>query len=392
LHPLSQPHLSPAAHHLIRRLSVILTASTVAVTAVVPSAATAAPAPPADTGQLIQLDSLGGRGSAAADVNQRGDLTGTSGDAAGNSRAVVWRHGEHSPTALGVDRARPAAINENGDVAGYVDGGLFLWRAGAVTYLSRGDAAYLGEPSLNDSGHVAGTATDEDGVSRAFRWQDGRMTMLPTPAGMSSTAVDINNKGQVVGTLTRPGSADQQAVLWQNGRMVRLGTLGGAGSAPVAINERGQVIGHSAVAGSPQEHPFLWQRGRMTDLLTGTKATGGLVVALNDASMMTGRVSYGDHDSRPVLWRDGGMTDIGLPGRAAVGVHLNDRGDVTGSVWANPDGQGAPMPFRWRDGRTTLFPEPPGDVATTVVGIDRDGVIGVELETTRSGMIVLRSA
>jgi probable HAF family extracellular repeat protein len=353
---------------------------------------TAAPGPPADTGQLIQLDTLGGRGAAAADMNKRGDLTGTTGDAAGNSRAVVWRHGERSPTALGVDRARPSAINENGDVAGHVDRGLFLWRAGAVTYLSEGTAAYLGKPSLNDGGQIAGTATDEDGASRAFVWQDGQMTMLPTPAGMSSEAVDINNRGQVVGTLTRPDSPNQQAVLWQNGRMVRLGNLGGAGSTPTAINERGQVIGNSAVAGSSQDHPFLWQRGTMTDLLTGTNATAGLVVALNDAGMMTGLASFGDHRSRPVLWRDGRMTDIGLPGRAAVGVQLNDNGDVTGSIWANPDGDGLPVPFRWRAGRTTLFPEPAGDIATGIVGIDRHGVIGVELETTQSGMTVLRSA
>ena len=87
MHSFTQPH------RLIRRMSVILTASTVVVAVVVPSPAAAAPGSPVETGQLIPLDTLGGRGAAAFDMNKRGDLTGTTGDAAGNSRAVVWRHG-----------------------------------------------------------------------------------------------------------------------------------------------------------------------------------------------------------------------------------------------------------------------------------------------------------
>ena len=50
------------------------------------------------------------------------------------------------------------------------------------------------------------------------------------------------------------------------------------------------------------------------------------------------------------------------------------------------------MPFRWRNGHTTLFPEPVGDIAFHVTGIDRHGTIGVAQETTHSGLSVLRSA
>src|SRR6185436_9834514 len=54
---------------LNRKLTIILAATTVAAVAV-PSAATAAAAPPAGTGQLIQLDSLGGVGSFATEMNE----------------------------------------------------------------------------------------------------------------------------------------------------------------------------------------------------------------------------------------------------------------------------------------------------------------------------------
>jgi hypothetical protein len=39
-----------------------------------------------------------------------------------------------------------------------------------------------------------------------------------------------------------------------------------------------------------------------------------------------------------------------------------------------------------------LFPEPVSDIAITVIGIDRHGLIGVDQETSQSGNIVLRSS
>ena len=43
-------------------------------------------------------------------------------------------------------------------------------------------------------------------------------------------------------------------------------------------------------------------------------------------------------------------------------------------------------------GHTTLFTEPVSDIAVTVIGIDRDGTVGVDQETSQFGNIVLRSA
>jgi probable HAF family extracellular repeat protein len=373
----------------IRRVSLILTAGAVALTVAVPSMATAAPPPAATTGRLVQLHSLGGPGSFATAMNERGDIIGASIDAGDNYRAVVWWHGRRTPTALPVKGSTAGAINDKGHIVGSVPGGLFLWRAGSVTYLKRPGVVSFGATFVNERDQVAGTATDRNDASRAFVWQGRRMTMLATPAGMDSRAVGINNRGQVIGVLTRPGDSTERAVLWQRGRMTELGTLGGAGSTPTAINDRGQVAGTSAVAGSAGDHPFLWQRGRMTDLLAGTDATAGRVADLNEAGMMTGAATFGPGDSRPVLWRAGRMVDLGLPGHVGGGVDINERGDVTGSTW--PDPQSTSVPFRWRKGRTTLFPEPVSDIAITVIGIDRRGVVAVDQETS-NGNFVLRSA
>ena len=347
-------------------------------------------APAADTGRLVALSSLGGPGSYAVAMNDRGDIIGSSVDAAGDHQAVVWWRGQRTPTPLRTAGAAPTSINERGHIAGWVPGGLFLWRDGSVAYLRRGAVASFGATFVNDRDQVASTATGPDGASRAVLWQRGSLTGLPTPAGTDSRAVGLNNSGEVIGVLTGPGDQAGQGVLWRGGRMIRLGTLGGAGSTPAVINDRGQVAGTSAVAGAEGEHPFLWERGRMTDLLAGTTATSGRVSDLNEAGTMTGSAQSGPGDRRPVVWRDGRMIDIGLPGHTGGGSDLNDRGDVTGTTWADP--QSLAVPFRWRDGQTTLYPEPAFDIAVTIIGVDRHGVLGVDQETSADGNRVLRSA
>ncbi|MFI7541391.1 hypothetical protein [Actinoplanes sp. NPDC049599] len=346
-----------------------------------------------DIGRLIQLASLGGSGSTADDMNERGDMIGQSADAAQNLRGVVWWHGRRTPTDLDIDHASPRAINDLGHIAGRVEQGngqLFLWRRGTVTYLREPAGLDLDTADLNDRDQVIGTAYDQNLDTRAFLWQRGRLTLLPVPKGTISTAVGINNRGDVIGNVERRGAETRQAVLWRGGRMVRLGTLGGESSAAVAINDRGQVIGNSTAKGASDGRPFLWQRGRMTDLLARTTATSGRATALSDTGMITGSASWAD-PSRPVLWRAGTMIDIGLPGRTGVGRAINDRGDVVGLTWPEPP-EGSAVPFRWQSGHTTLFPEPFGDVDVGVVGIDSHGTIGLAQETTHSGYIVLRSA
>ncbi|MFI7542351.1 hypothetical protein [Actinoplanes sp. NPDC049599] len=379
--------------HPIRTLSVTLTATALVVVvsaAPVTPAAAAAP-PPAGTGRLIALGSLGGGQSWAERMNARGDLIGGTTDAADTWHAAVWWHGRSAPTALGVDRASPTAINDRGHIAGQLwDGGLFLWRRGAVTRQSSPAGTSLEAVAVNNRDQVVGTAYDQDGATRAFLWQRGQLTMLSTPAAADSSAVGINNHGQIVGVVTPRETAAEQAVLWQRGRLTGLGTLGGPASTPVAINDRGQVAGNSTVQGSAADHPFRWQRGRMTDLLAGTTATSGRAYALSGTGLVAGSASGSTGESRPVLWRAGRMTDVGLPGHVGLATAVNDRGDVAGPTWADP--QGLAVPFRRQDGRTTLFPEPTGDIAIRVVGIDQHGTIAVALETTSSGLTLLRSA
>ena len=113
---------------------------------------------------------------------------------------------------------------------------------------------------INERGQIVGSsysATISYGQlgagEHAFLWQNGRMrdlgTLGRTPP--TSDAVAINDRGEIIGNS--PSTGDWRAFLWRNGKMTNLGTLGGGHSEAVAISNEGQVIGDSVPA-RPARH------------------------------------------------------------------------------------------------------------------------------------------
>jgi len=159
------------------------------------------------------LGTLGGPHSEAVAINGRGQAAGWSLTASGNRQAFFW-----SPATklvplgtLGGAWSYSAAINDLGQIVGTSATTLgythaFFWslRTGMVDIGS-------GQPSaISGLGHVVGTVATSSGPA-AFFWSElgGRTTL-----GYGARALDVNDRGQVVGDRTPP-PARPSATLWQ---------------------------------------------------------------------------------------------------------------------------------------------------------------------------------
>jgi probable HAF family extracellular repeat protein len=323
---------------------------------------------------VTDLGTLGGQFSFATDINNRGQVIGSSAVVDGASQhAYLWQAGELIDLgAIGLDNqpvpdgnfyySSPNDINDAGQIVGEYnlvppegDGkhGAFIWQHGVVTELGSLGGSYTAPLAINEQGQVIGFSTIESETAHAFLWQAGVMTDLGTLGSedISSFARAINNHGQIVGVSYKP-NGDSHGFLWQNGVMTDLGTLGSdyIGSSAVAINEQGQIIGNSITPdindrGSGEQHGFLWQHGVMTDL----GWLGGYDSSVADINER-GQIVASNSDGQALLWQDGVLTSLTGACCSGGAGDINEQGEVVGWFIA---ANGEPHAWVWRAGVLT---------------------------------------
>lgn len=105
-----------------------------------------------------------------------------------------------------------------------------------------------------------------------------------TPGYDDSSAIVLNDRGNVIGTMTSQSEAESDSdhvhgFLWRGGHLTDLGALPGCRyTQPTGINNRGQIVGnsyniqkddaggYSRMGGALNGGVFLWQAGKMQDL------------------------------------------------------------------------------------------------------------------------------
>jgi len=291
----------------------------------------------------------------------------------------------------------PRAINQAGDIAGYLTGqGPVLRQNGVTTSVG---SIYGTAWAINDAGRVAGATTFGTGLAdpfQAFTYQNGVRTNLgSTLNGVNlgeSTAYGINNAGQVVGSVGEVSSWEDKrhGFLYSNGTMTDVGSFGGATVAS-DVNNHGQITGYSAYQPSygSSPHAFVSNQGVLTDL--GTLAGGSFSygMAINDAGRVLGISSYGDpsapfppsYPSAPVhafLSSASGLVDLGTFGGAdSFGYGLNIAGQAVGT---SSTASGEFHAFVYSDGalidlNSALSHSGAGWVLDYAFGINDDGII-----------------
>jgi len=248
-------------------------------------------------GQLSKL----GKFTAHA-FNDQGVVVGEAGEDPLNSHAVVWGNGEIHVLPGLPDRpqAKAASVNDKNQIVGSAE--ALDYDKYESVQKKRPDLYHDISGALNENIYIT--------LAHACLWQNGIVTELPMPPGMAQTsAIGINNKGQILGSATTASDINSQteAVLWDGKRITILGSLGGLPTWANALNDNGQVVGIGFLKGSQSYggvRAFLWGSGKIYNLNTLIPKDSGWI--LQDATGVNNRgqiVGYGQFRSASGLYK-----------------------------------------------------------------------------------------
>jgi hypothetical protein len=176
--------------------------------------------------------------------------------------------------------------------------------------------------------------------------------------GPSSTAMDINEAGVVVGMAALPDSPDGDPTerpfrRTPDGVVVELmtppGTIDGAA---MAINDAGEVAGMALVATGTSDdemHALRWASDGTLHDLGSIGDANAMVRDLDDHGRIVGTAYDGDGNHAFVIDPATGDEPVGLPdiagGESSTAFGMNDEGDVVGYQWI--EGGATSAPVRW---------------------------------------------
>lgn len=321
----------------------------------------------AKSGQFITLERRPELvGIEAQDVNDGQTIVGEVDTPGFGSLAFVWQDGEFTFIYPPNDGSFSSAyeINNDGTVIGAASDGTdgytkgFLWNDGDLTVIEPRIGPRSVAAGINEAGHVVGWMGNSSGTdSHAFIWRDGAMTDLGIPAGaFASQASAINHAGYVVGAskfdYEGPPHWLGRAYLWDSeGNAFDLGNLLGLERCTaVDINDRGRVVGSCRLPDLGNNDAFVWQNGEMRNLNDLIPSESGVHLAsargINNAGQI---VCWGgvNGESAMLLLTPIGNSIADLTGDCQVGaddlaILLGDWG-LTNSL-ADLDGDGAVGP------------------------------------------------
>jgi probable HAF family extracellular repeat protein len=213
--------------------------------------------------------------STAAGINDVGQVAGTAYAVTGYSnRAFLWEAGKFNVidpppgSPVGLDYTGAAALNARGQVL-ILSGRPYIWQPGQYKDLAGGAGASAWQVvDLNESGTAVGIRTFGAGAGLQYGWisSDAGFGSLGDllPAAINDLGevvggvqfphspdepvfTGLNNKGQVVGVASSPGSI-RRGVLRERGAVYDLNDMlqdGSPGYFEIArdINDAGQIIG-----------------------------------------------------------------------------------------------------------------------------------------------------
>lgn len=211
-------------------------------------------------------------------------ITGNNGSGLTSIDLPLSSFGGYQPVSAGL------GINNQGQVVGteFNTGTAFATGPNGQDAQPIGTARGIdGAYGINDLGQIAGTQHDFVVV---LDQATDQLTVLGASQGLFATPAGINDKGQVVGSITMNPYVDHAFVSNSDGSLTDLGTLGGNVSRGLAINKFGWVVGYSETD-SGSTHAFMASADNhlLIDINPGVAYAKAL--GINDAGQIIGEYS-----------------------------------------------------------------------------------------------------
>lgn len=288
----------------------------------------------------------------AAACQDQGEVAGpseTAGPVAPQSSVVVLDYTDIG-APLGGTRGRAFAVNDLGEIVGGSErpsGGTlfpFRWVNGTVQDLGDGSAL-----DLNGSGVVVGRRGPPGSVEAVF-WNDvtDGGTLAPVSVGplevlAGQEANALNDRGEIVGRADVTGEFGTSvlALYWASAEATTptvLGDLGGVRrSTALDINNRGQIVGLSndGVGSVPVAWSATDAQPQPLQPLPGGFTLGGVALGINDLGQIVGSLIAASGRRVAVVWpsQDAVPIDLGAPaGSVESGARaINELGQIVGS-------------------------------------------------------------
>jgi uncharacterized membrane protein len=175
----------------------------------------------------------------------------------------------------------------------------FAWSGGTVTWLGTGGGVASTATAINDTGVIAGYMVERHGDEWAFRFEDGKMKLLPRMFQNESFGDDraygINAAGTVVGGCHQ--GAIEYACQWKRGAIYAqfIGALAGLHARALSVNTAGQTVGE-AEDGQGQLRAVLYLSNETLDLNAATTLPVGVWLHTASSINDSGWITVGGHD------------------------------------------------------------------------------------------------
>ena len=213
----------------------------------------------------------------------------------------------------------------------------------------------FGPRDINSRGEIVGTLLQRDGLIRAYRAQNGKHSILPTPRGFSAEASAINSEGFISGTLTRESDGVARPTAWsERSAIVEITIPSDSQGRATKLNDRRLFVGEQSAlsancfsdAQACDTRGFQFGSGIYLPLPQRIESVNDLT----HAGLIVGSVSNGGRERAMSLTP--GRNPFELPGLGSatysVATAVNSGGTIVGkAALANSQLQA----FLWNNGR-----------------------------------------